>query len=63
MSIINIAFLQAKLALVLRYDDFASSMAKLLLGVLFIYLGFSVTGAVGALVIAGIVAYLLDFTA
>ncbi len=60
MNIINLAFLQAKLAFAYTvFIGFASAVTKLILGTLFVYLGYSITGAVGALVAASIVAYIL----
>lgn len=60
MSIINIAFLQAKLAFAFTVlINFISSLVKFILGVIFVYLGYSVLGAVGALVVSAICAYAL----
>lgn len=60
IGIINIAFLQAKLAFGYTvFIAFMSALVKFVLGVLFVYLGYAVFGAVGALVITGIVVYAL----
>lgn len=60
MSIINIAFLQAKLAFSYTVViNFVNACSKFILGVLFVFLGYSVTGAIGAIVIAAVAAYLL----
>jgi O-antigen/teichoic acid export membrane protein len=62
ISVVNLAFLQAKLAfgvhvLVL----FLSAFVKLCLGVLLVYIGYSVTGAVGAILVGTIVGYIFSF--
>jgi O-antigen/teichoic acid export membrane protein len=62
MTIINVAFLQAKLAFAFSvFISFTSAITKLLLGILFIFMGYEVLGAVGALLTASIVSYILGF--
>ena len=56
------AFLQAKLDFrFITFTVFLASSLKLMLGIAFILLGFSVNGAVGALVISIIISYFLTF--
>ena len=60
ISIINIAFLQARLSFKTTVLlTFISALVKLLFGLLFITVGYSLHGAVGALVISAAVMYLL----
>lgn len=62
MSIINIAFLQAKLSFgTTVIINFISAFAKLLLGIGFVLLGYSLHGATGSLVISAALLYLLGF--
>ena len=58
----NTAFLQAKLDFkFITFTVFLGSSLKLILGIAFILLGFSVNGAVGALVVSIIIPYFLTF--
>jgi O-antigen/teichoic acid export membrane protein len=62
INITNISFIQAKLAF--RFNiviGLSTAVAKLLFGILFIYVGYSVTGAVGAIFISAIVTLVLGF--
>jgi len=62
ISVINLAFIQAKLAFGYQVlVNLISSTFKLVLGVIFILLGYSVIGATGALVLSGIAGYLVGF--
>ena len=62
MAIINTAFLQAKLAFGFTVTiNFISAVTKFTLGILFVVLGYSLHGAVGALVISSGLLYLLGF--
>jgi O-antigen/teichoic acid export membrane protein len=62
IGVINMAFLQAKLAFGFQvFVTLITGIVKLLFGVLFILLGYSVAGATMATLIAGIVAYLVSF--
>ncbi|MGH7203473.1 MAG: oligosaccharide flippase family protein, partial [Candidatus Levyibacteriota bacterium] len=62
LSIINLAFLQAKLSFgTTVVINFASALTKFLLGIVFVFLGFSLHGAIGALVISSALLYLLGF--
>ena len=62
ISVLNIAFLQAKLAFTFQvFVNLLNSTLKLFLGILFVFLGYSVTGAVIALFIAGIASYIFSF--
>ena len=58
----NTAFLQAKLDFkFITFTVFLGSSLKLILGIAFFLLGFSVNGAVGALVVSMIIPYFLTF--
>ncbi len=62
MGILNLALLQAKLAF--GYQLFLSllgAVVKLILGILLVFAGFSVTGAVWAMAISGFVLYIFSF--
>ena len=62
LNVINLSFLQAKLAFGFQVlVSFISTALKLLLGVLFVFLGYSVMGAAGAILISGIGGYLVSF--
>lgn len=62
IAIINIAMLQAKLAFGYQtLVNLIGALMKLLLGILFIYLGFSVTGSVLAIVFGAISIYIASF--
>ncbi|MFH1832990.1 MAG: oligosaccharide flippase family protein [Candidatus Levyibacteriota bacterium] len=64
MSIVNTAFLQAKLAFsFLSFNSFMSGFLKLLFGIIFIFLGFRVAGALWANTLSGIIPYLVTFLA
>jgi O-antigen/teichoic acid export membrane protein len=59
---INMAFIQAKLAFGFGVlVSFISACLKLLLGFIFILLGYSVSGAVGAMLLAALGSYLISF--
>lgn len=63
ISVPNQPILQAKLAFrFIAFNAVFGSLLKLLLGLLLVYLGFSVWGALSALVISSIVPYLFSFT-
>jgi O-antigen/teichoic acid export membrane protein len=62
LSIINIAFLQAKLAFSFQVlMSFVSALVKLVLSVIFVLMGYAALGGVGALVVASLVQYILSF--
>jgi O-antigen/teichoic acid export membrane protein len=62
IGLTNLAFIQAKLAFGFQvFLSFISACTKLLCGVILISLGYSVAGAVGALVAASCVFYLFSF--
>lgn len=62
LSIINVAFLQAKLAFGFTVlINFVNAVIKFLLGVVLVYMGYSVSGAVGAILVASLSAYCLGF--
>src|SRR6266581_582084 len=53
--VINMAFLQAKLAFTFQVlVNFVSAITKLMLGILFVFLGYSVAGAVFSVLVASI---------
>lgn len=62
VGVINISLLQARLAF--GYQVFLSltgAIVKLLLGILFIFLGFAANGAVLAVSVSGLILYILSF--
>ncbi len=62
ISVINNALLQAKLAFnYFTFITFMTALLKLLFGVLFVLLGYAVSGAVGALLVSFLLGYLLTF--
>ncbi|HUQ85175.1 MAG TPA: oligosaccharide flippase family protein [Candidatus Limnocylindrales bacterium] len=62
IGIVNVALLQAKLAFTFQVIiNLLGSIVKLLVGATFIFLGYSVFGAVSAIFISGIVVYLTSF--
>ncbi len=62
IGIVNLSFIQAKLAFGFQVIvSFTSAVIKLLVGIIFVYLGYSVTGAVGALVFSVIGGFLISF--
>ncbi|RJQ25248.1 hypothetical protein C4577_06115, partial [Candidatus Parcubacteria bacterium] len=62
MTIVNTAFLQAKLAFsFLSISNFMSATLKLVFGVVFILFGFKLAGAIWANAFSGIIPYLLMF--
>lgn len=62
VGIVNMSLLQAKLAFGFQvFLSLLGSVIKLLLGVLFVYFGFAVNGAVFALAISGLFLYLASF--
>lgn len=62
ISVINLSFLQAKLAFGIQVGvNLVTTIMKLLLGLLFVFLGYSVTGAVGAIFISGVIGYFISF--
>lgn len=61
IGVINMAFLQAKLAFGFQVlVSLSNSVVRLIFGVIFILLGYSVTGSTIALLIAGVVSYLIS---
>ncbi len=59
---INSSYLQAKLAFVFQVSvALVNAVLKLLLGIVFVFMGYSVTGAMSAMLFAGIGAYLFSF--
>jgi len=62
ISVINLSFLQAKLAFGFQVVvNLVSAIVKLILGIIFIMLGYSVTGAVISLAISAVSSYLISF--
>lgn len=62
VGVINLAFLQAKLAFGFQVIvSLCNSVARLLIGVLFILLGYSISGATLAMLFAGIMSYGVSF--
>jgi len=62
ISVVNLSFLQAKLAFGLQVGvSLVTTIVKLILGLLFVFLGYSVTGAVGAILISGLSGYFISF--
>jgi O-antigen/teichoic acid export membrane protein len=62
ISVINTAFLQAKLSFLFQgFINFVNAVIKLALGIILIISGYSVFGATIAMVIASIASYLLSF--
>lgn len=62
VQIINLALLQAKLAFGYQvFLNFIGALAKLTLGVAFVFMGFSVTGAISAIIIGSLILYILSF--
>jgi len=62
IGILNIALLQAKLAFGYQvFLSFLGAVIKLLLGILFVFMGFSVTGAIVAMAVGGFGMYIASF--
>ncbi len=62
IGVINMAFLQAKLAFSFQvFINFLNAIIKLLLSIIFVYAGYSVGGATIAMIVAGIAAYIVSF--
>lgn len=62
IGVVNMSLLQAKLAFAFQvFINLLNSTLKLGIGFIFVFLGYSVTGAVGAMLIAGMVSYLVSF--
>ncbi|HWY80309.1 MAG TPA: oligosaccharide flippase family protein [Candidatus Sulfotelmatobacter sp.] len=62
INVINISFIQAKLAFVFQVlINLLNSVSKFILGVIFVLLGYSVSGAVFAILIGLVSAYLFSF--
>ena len=62
LGVVNLALLQAKLAFGFQvFLSLLGAVIKLLLGVLFVYLGFAVNGAVFALAASGLFLYVASF--
>lgn len=62
MTIVNMGFLQAKLAFTFQViTNGLATFSKLLFGVGFVLLGFSVNGAVVAMLISAVIMYLVSF--
>lgn len=62
MGIVNIALLQAKLAFGQQvFINFLGAVSKLILGIIFVFAGFSVTGSVVAVVISSVIVYVASF--
>jgi O-antigen/teichoic acid export membrane protein len=63
IGIVNLSFLQAKLAFGFNVlVIFLNAFIKLILGILFVYSGYSVSGAVGAILAGALFAYFFSFT-
>lgn len=59
-GIVNLAFLQARLSFTyIALTNFISAILKLLFGVVFIYLGYRIVGAVGAIFASSVITYFL----
>lgn len=62
ISVVNQALLQAKLDFIfLSIVTFIGTFSKFLFGVVFVYAGFAVSGAIWAFFVAGVLPYLLGF--
>jgi len=62
IGVINMAFLQAKLAFLFQVIvNFLNAIIKLALGVILVLFGYSVGGATFALLVAGIICYVVSF--
>ncbi len=62
VMVLNMSFLQAKLAFGFQVAiSMATAVSKVVFGAIFVLLGYSVTGAVGAIFIGGIVGYVFSF--
>lgn len=62
ISVINLSLLQAKLAFAFQVIiGLVSAILKLLLGIIFVIAGFSISGATGALVISTMSGFILSF--
>lgn len=62
INVINISFIQAKLAFTFQvFVNLFNNVSKFIIGVVLVYLGYSVTGAVYAILIGTVCAYLFSF--
>src|SRR4029079_13968071 len=62
LGLINIAYIQAKLAFGFQvFLSTISACAKLIFGFIFVSLGHAISGAIGALVVASTVFYIASF--
>lgn len=62
VGIVNSGLLQAKLAFkFISFSNLIASFIKLLVGVLLVFLGFNVKGAIWALFLSGVILYVLSF--
>lgn len=62
ISVINNALLQAKLSFsFIAFINFLSSLSKLILGVIFVFLGFAVNGAMISMILSSLIPYILSF--
>lgn len=62
ISVINIAFIQAKLAFISQaIVGMVGAVTKLILGILAVLLGFQVNGVIGAMLLSAVLAYAISF--
>lgn len=62
IGVVNMAFLQAKLSFAYQvFINLTNAVIKLVLGIIFVFSGYSVAGAALAMIIAGIVSYIVSF--
>jgi O-antigen/teichoic acid export membrane protein len=62
IGFVNMAFLQAKLAFIFQVlVGLVGAVTKLVLGMVFVLLGYSVVGAVWSILIAGLISYVFSF--
>lgn len=62
ISVVNNALLQAKLAFnFISFINFLSSLLKLILGIIFVFSGFAVYGAMMSLIFSALIPYLISF--
>ncbi|HSA83330.1 MAG TPA: oligosaccharide flippase family protein [Patescibacteria group bacterium] len=62
IGVVNMAFLQAKLAFAYQvFVNFLNAIIKLSLGMVLVFAGFSVSGATMAMIVAGVLAYCVSF--
>lgn len=62
VSVVNNAFLQAKLAFnFIALINFLSSLLKLILGIVLVFSGFTVYGAMASIILSSLIPYLISF--